>query len=291
MRLNEHGKWQPTVAGLVLFGKPVALRRIFPMTRVDYIRVPGREWVPDPERRFDSLELRDPLFRLIRRVQAAILDDLPKAFGLAEGDLQRKDSPIVPQRVIREVGAIDNASWRDINKVDTLTASQSLKKLRDAGLLRQKGRGSATWYQPTGKMLGDDDGLSSNPDGLSSKLDGLSSNPGALSSNPQGLSSNPDPLADPARRALLNELPGELAAQVGAIGQRRPPEEMRELVVALCQHRDCHAEELALLLARNVETVRQNYLRPLLRAGRICMTRPDVPNDPEQAYRVVEERP
>jgi len=68
-------------------------------------------------------------------------------------------------------------------------------------------------------------------------------------------------------------------------------EEVRELVVALCQHRDCHAEELALLLARNVETVRQNYLRPLLRAGRICMTRPDVPNDPEQAYRVVEERP
>nr|WP_291933587.1 hypothetical protein [Accumulibacter sp.] len=98
-------------------------------------------------------------------------------------------------------------------------------------------------------------------------------------------------MADPARRALLNELSGELAAQVGAIGQRRPPEEVRDLVVALCQHRDCRAEELALLLARNVETVRQNYLRPLLRAGRIRMTRPEVPNDPEQAYRVVEERP
>ena len=309
VRLNEHGKWQPTVAGLVLFGKPVALRRTFPMTRVDYIRVPGREWVPNPERRFDSLELRDPLFRLIRRVQAAILDDLPKAFGLAEGDLQRKDSPIVPQRVIREavvnalmhrsyrshapvqiirysnrleirnpgfslkspdhlgepgslprnpklaaalydtrfaetkgsgvrvmremcekaglapplfesdrgqdqfvvrlffhhflgpddlawlarfknlhlseaearalvvareVGAIDNATWRDTNKVDALTASQSLKKLRDAGLLQQKGRGSATWYQPTGKMLGDDDGLSSNPLSLSRDFGALS---------------------------------------------------------------------------------------------------------------------
>ena len=424
VRLNEQGTWQPTVAGLILFGKPVALRRTFPMTRVDYIRVPGREWVSDPERRFDSLELRDPLFRLIRRVQAAILDDLPKAFGLAEGDLQRKDSPIVPQRVIREavvnalmhrnyrshapvqiirysnrleirnpgfslkspdhlgepgslprnpklaaalydtrfaetkgsgvrvmreicekaglapplfesdrgqdqfvvrlffhhflgpgdlvwlarfknlhlseaearalvvareVGAIDNATWRDINKVDTLTASQSLKKLRGAGLLQQKGRGSATWYQPTGKMLGDNDGLPSNSGGLSSKLDGLSSNPQGLSSNPQGLSSNSDLLADPERRALFNELPGEIAAQVGAIGQRRPPEEVRELVVALCQHRDYRAEELALLLARNVETVRQNYLRPLLRAGRIRMTRPDVPNDPEQAYRAVGE--
>jgi ATP-dependent DNA helicase RecG len=417
VRQNARGQWQPTVAGLILFGKPIALRRTFPMTRVDYIRVPGREWVPDPERRFDSIELRDPLFRLIRRVQAAILDDLPKTFGLAEGDVQRKDSPIMPQRVIREavvnalmhrsyrshapvqiirysnrleirnpgfslkspehlgepgslprnpklaaalydtrfaetkgsgvrvmremcdtaglapplfesdrgqdqfvvrlffhhflgpadlawlarfkdlhlsetearalvvvreVGAIDNAAWRDINKVDTLTASQSLKKLRDAGLLQQKGRGSATWYQPTGKMLGDDESLSSNPNGLSS-------NPQALSSNPQALSSNPDPLADAARRALLNELSGELAAQVGAIGQRRPPEEVRELVVELCRHRGYRAEDLALLLVRNVETVRQNYLRPLLRAGRIRMTRPEVPNAPEQAYRAVEE--
>jgi ATP-dependent DNA helicase RecG len=65
----------------MLFGKPVTLRRCFPMTRVDYIRVPGREWVPDPDRRFDTIELRDPLFRLIRRAQAAILDDLPKGFA------------------------------------------------------------------------------------------------------------------------------------------------------------------------------------------------------------------
>jgi ATP-dependent DNA helicase RecG len=37
-----------TLAGLVVFGKPTALRRHLPMTRVDYIRVEGREWVPDP---------------------------------------------------------------------------------------------------------------------------------------------------------------------------------------------------------------------------------------------------
>ena len=36
--------------------------------------------------------------------------------------------------------------------------------------------------------------------------------------------------------------------------------------------------------ASKAETVRQDCLRPLLRAGRIAMTRPDKPNDPEQAY-------
>jgi ATP-dependent DNA helicase RecG len=292
VRRNAQGAWQPTVAGLVLLGKPVALRRCFPMTRVDYIRVPGREWVPDPDRRFDTVELRDPLFRLIRRAQAAILDDLPKAFGLAEGELQRQDSPLVPQRVIREAvvnalmhrsyrlqapvqiirysnrleirnpgfslkspdhlgepgsvprnpkvaaalydtrfaetkgsgvrvmremceraglapplfesdrgqdqftlrlffhhflgpddlawlarfkelqlseaearalvvareaGAMDNQTYREINKVDTLAASKALRRLRDAGLFTQKDRGSATWYQPTARMLGRND--------------------------------------------------------------------------------------------------------------------------------------
>jgi ATP-dependent DNA helicase RecG len=95
-------------------------------------------------------------------------------------------------------------------------------------------------------------------------------------------------LDSPERRDLLNELPGEFAARVGALGQRRPPEEVRELVVALCRLRAFRAEELATLLVRNPETVRQNYLRPLLRAGRIAMTRPEAPNDPEQAYRTVE---
>ncbi len=429
VRLNERNQQQPTVVGMMLFGTSIALRRSFPMTRVDYIRVPGREWVPDPERRFDSIEMRDSLFRLIRRVQAAILDDLPKAFGLAEGDLQRKDSPVVPQRVIREavvnalmhrsyrthapvqiirysnrleirnpgfslkspehlgepgsmprnpklaaalydtrfaetkgsgvrvmreiceqvglapplfesdraqeqfvvrlffhhflgpddlvwlgrfkglqlsegearalvvtreVGAIDNATWREINKVDTLSASQGLKKLRDAGLLQQHGRGSATWYQPTSELLGQADGqdgtdgaLSSNPEHLFSNPSGVSSNPAGLSSNPGAVASNLDLVVEAARRALLNELPGELAAEVGKVGQRHSPDAVREVVVALCQHRDYRAEELAQLLSRNVETVRQNYLRPLLRAGRITMTRPDKPNDPEQAYRAV----
>ena len=72
---------------------------------------------------------------------------------------------------------------------------------------------------------------------------------------------------------------------MGAIGQRRPPHEVQDLLVTLCELRPRQAEEIAALLGCNVETVRQNYLRPLLRAGRIAMTRPDKPNDPDQAYR------
>jgi ATP-dependent DNA helicase RecG len=434
LRRDAKDQWKPTVAGLILFGKPTALRRCFPMTRVDYIRVPGRDWVPDPDRRFDTVELRDPLFRLIRRAQAAVLDDLPKSFGLEEGELQRQDKPVIPLRVIREAlvnalmhrsyrshspvqiiryanrleirnpgfslkspehlgepgsqprnpkiaavlhetrfaetkgsgirvmresmeqagltpplfesdrggdqfvaryffhhflgeediawlarfrdlhlsddeakalivvreaGAIDNATYRDLSKVDTLAASQALRRLRDAGLLAQKGRGSATYYVPT-ERLGVEEGLPSNLEALSSKpFDGLSSNPPVLSSNLSALSSNPQALFDEAtglstkfdetlRSVLLDNLPGSLAARLGAIGLRHPPQEIRELVVAMCAQRDWRVDQLSAVLRRNPEVVRQNYLRPLMKEGRLVMTKPEEPNDPQQAYRAVE---
>lgn len=433
IRRNPQGAnpeaWQPTVAGLMLFGKPVALRRCFPMMRVDYIRVPGREWVPQPDRRFDTIDLRDPLLRLIRRAQAAILDDLPKGFALEEGDLQRHDTPAIPLRVIREAlvnalmhrsyrshspvqiiryanrleirnpgfslksqdhlgepgsqlrnpkiaaalydtrlaetkgsgirvmresmeqagltpplfesdrsndqfvaryffhhflgaediawlaqfkdlhlsedeakalivvreaGALNNGTYRELTKVDTLTASQALRRLRDAGLLAQKGRGSATYYVPTERLLAS--GLSSNPDalsgeseGLSTKLDGLSTKAGALSTNPEGLSAMLADAQDAQRKALLNELPGSLAARIGAIGQRHPPGEVCDAIVEICRLRDWRAEELATLLQRHSRYVRNNYLRPLMRDGRLAMTNPNEPSDPQQAYRASED--
>ena len=55
--------------------------------------------------------------------------------------------------VVREMGAITNADYRNINCVETLTASASLRRLRDLGLLEQKGRSNATYYVPTSKLL------------------------------------------------------------------------------------------------------------------------------------------
>ncbi len=193
--------------------------------------------------------------------------------------------------MVREAGALNNGTYRELTKVDTLTASQSLRRLRDAGLLAQKGQGSATYYVPTERLV--DKGLSSNPPPLSSESDGLLSKPPGLLSNPASLLSNPpEPVFDEARRReLLNGLPGELAAKVGAIGQRHPPEDVRALVLSLCQFRPWRTEELSDLLRRRPETIRQHYLRPLMREGRLTMTNPQEPNDPQQAYRAVGARP
>ncbi|MCW8127886.1 ATP-binding protein [Microbulbifer halophilus] len=105
-RVND--QWKPNLAGLLLLGKPLSLRRLLPAVRVDYVRIQGTQWVEDPEQRFaTTIDFREPLLRLIPRLEAAILDDMPRHFRLREGETQRSDQPLVPQKVIRE--AIVNA--------------------------------------------------------------------------------------------------------------------------------------------------------------------------------------
>ncbi|GHU28794.1 transcriptional regulator [Betaproteobacteria bacterium] len=102
------GQLRPTLAGIVLFGKPLALRRLLPAVRIDYIRVPGNEWVEDPENRFQSIDIRKPLLLALPQVEASIIDELPKGFHLPEGQLQSVQEPILPRQVIRE--ALANAA-------------------------------------------------------------------------------------------------------------------------------------------------------------------------------------
>jgi len=196
-------------------------------------------------------------------------------------DLHLTDEEARALVAVREQGAIDNAMYRELNRVDTLGASQSLRRLRDAGLLEQKGRGSGTYYLPTQRLLGDDElatALSSNPQALSSNPGGLSSNPEGLSSNPGGLSSNPYWL----------KLPPELQELVAGLGQRTTPDKLREAVIRLCRYRPWQASELAGLFGRNPVYLGTQYLRPLVNADVLAYTMPDQPNHPHQAYRAVD---
>lgn len=98
----------PTLAGVVLFGKAMALRRLLPAVRIDYIRVSGNEWVKDPENRFQSIDIRKPLLLALPQAEASIVDEMPKGFRLPEGQLQSIQEPILPRKVIRE--ALANAA-------------------------------------------------------------------------------------------------------------------------------------------------------------------------------------
>jgi ATP-dependent DNA helicase RecG len=131
---KQGDKLKPTVAGVLLFGTAKALRQFFPMMRIDYIRVPGVEWVKDPDRRFDTVEIRNPLIRAVQRIRASILEDLPKAFSLPAGQQQAQEIPLLPDRVIREVvaNAVMHRSYRVHGSIQIIRYANRLE-VRNSG--------------------------------------------------------------------------------------------------------------------------------------------------------------
>lgn len=131
---QDKDEWRPTVAGLILFGTRKALRQFFPMMRLDYIRVPGRIWVQDPNHPFESIEMRDSLFRMLPRGQAAIMDDIPRAFSFNSDGLKRQEEPRIPPRVVREalVNAVMHRSYQIHGPVEIIRYANRLE-IRNPG--------------------------------------------------------------------------------------------------------------------------------------------------------------
>jgi ATP-dependent DNA helicase RecG len=137
-------EWKPTLAGVVLFGKAMALRRLLPALRVDYVRVVGTQWVDDPEQRFQSVDIRQPLMLALPKAEASVVDDLPKGFRLPEGELQSQQEPLLPRKVIREAlaNAVMHRSYQDhspvqivrySNRIEILNPGFSLKDMASLG--------------------------------------------------------------------------------------------------------------------------------------------------------------
>jgi ATP-dependent DNA helicase RecG len=127
--VRRSGELRPTVGGILLFARRPAIRRLFPANRLDYIRVAGKEWVEDPDERFTTLDLRDTLPRLIQRAAAAVLDDLPRAFQLPEGEVQRSEQTILPGKVVREavVNAVMHRNYQRQQPIQLIRYSNRLE--------------------------------------------------------------------------------------------------------------------------------------------------------------------
>jgi ATP-dependent DNA helicase RecG len=399
-----------TVAGLIVFGKPMSLRRHLPMTRVDYIRVEGREWVPDPDKRYQSIEKLGPLILTIPALVGQVLEDIPKAFTLAEDNIQRRDVPLIPRKVIREalvnavmhrsyqrhqpvqiiryanrieiknpgyslvpderlgepgsqtrnpkiaailhdvgfaetkgtgiramreamdqanltqplfesdrasdeftvrllvmhllspedwrwlsqfkdcnldaddaralivireLGAIDNAAYRSINHLDTLTASGRLRRLRDAGLLEQRGKAAATYYLP-GRRLRAALGAPTEPGQL--RTDTTALRPEFTGLRPEFTGLRPE------FEALRAELTPDIKALLDELGERATPQELDEVIIGLTAWRPLSLDELAGLTGRAGDHLRKRNLKRLIGDGRIAYLHPDEPNHPNQKY-------
>lgn len=427
---KEKGEIQLTYAGLLLFGKRIAHRRLLPMVRVDYVRVPGNEWMEDPENRFTTIDMRGSLLEMVQRVFSQITDDLPKGFVLPEGELQA-ESIGLPTRVLREaivnalihrtyrenqpiqiirygnrieiknpgfslkpedhlgepgsksrnpfiaavfhetnlaetkgsgirtmralmekanllpptfesdhgrnqftvrlllhhflgvddvqwlstfevydlnedqkraliftreVGAIDNSSYRQLNGVDILKASGDLRDMRLKELLNQKGKGRATYYV-VGKnfIIGDATEDSKPPVSVSAPVDDLKTPPPGDSEPPLG--DNEPPLGDsePPRKGegakseeILKRLPQELISEIPLFRKRIQDKSLlADFICRLCEADSFQIHELSIILNKTEKYLLFNFIKPLREKGMLEYTIPDMPNHFKQAYRAV----
>jgi ATP-dependent DNA helicase RecG len=290
------------VAGIVLFGSTMALRRCFPMMRIDYIRVPGRKWVENPDHRFDTLEIRAPLFTAIRRATNTVRDELIQSFSLPEGALAREDEPTLPLRVIRdeesralvfvrELGAIDNAAYRSINRTDTLNASVHLRRLRDLGLLEMKGAGNRTYYVPgvpllVGTTVDHAAGTAVNPHQPPRNTHQPTPNTHQPTANTHQPTANThQPPADTHQLGAM--LPEGLRARIPSAGTKPRKNTLRALIRDLCTCRALSAKELAALLrGRDQKHLVREFLSPMVHEGLLAYTIPAMENHPDQRYTV-----
>ncbi len=172
----------------------------------------------------------------------------------------------------RRHGQVDNASMRRIAGLDTLEASQLLRRLRDSELLELHSAGPASYYT-LHPDISDRGGLEADRGGLEADRGGLRRDRGGLEADRGGL------------RADRGELTGEEREMVKNLGKRPRKEKLRKAILTLASRRAWRPSELAEVLGnRNARRLAERHLSPMYQEGLLERTNPENPSDPNQAY-------
>ncbi len=320
---KQNGEYKPNIAGLVLMAKPLALRRLLPVVRIDYVRINGTQWVEDPNNRFSiTLDFLEPLIRLIPKLESTILDDMPRHFRLEEGQIQRSDQPILPQQVIREavVNALMHRDYyinqpiliaRYSNRLEILNPGYSLKPenelgemgsrprnpilasvLYDLDLAETKGSGIRTMRRLLQEASLTPPAFISNREAnqftATYLLNDLSSivklsNGSDLDSDTRELDSNTSDLD-----SNTSELPEFLQHLIKTLTPKTRKAKLWPIILHLCSIRPWPAEKLAQLLHRKADWLKTQHLSPMRQEGLVNYQFTEIINHPEQAYATTE---
>lgn len=193
--------------------------------------------------------------------------------------------------MLREIGALDNSTYRQVSGVSVAKASSDLKKLCDMGLLISKGKSRGVYYLPSdqftsacgAKQSEELKFVTSIPDNEVSIPDNKASIPDNEVSIPDNKVSIPDSMAID----LLQSLPIKLQYQITNLKKRTSPDEVKQIILDMCAERAFSAYELSLLLKRGDKYIQDQYLKRLLDLGLLEYSYPDMPRHPKQSYKTV----
>ncbi|TQV74533.1 AAA family ATPase [Exilibacterium tricleocarpae] len=165
---------------------------------------------------------------------------------------------------------VDHRRMMAILDIHPRDLSQLFSGLVERGLLLQEGSGRGTVYcLPSARVA---DMVDETTDGGQSS-GGLEESSGGLEASSGGLGPNPGDMD--ALRAIAAAVAGKRKASREAV---------RGAILALCHQREMRLEDLTRLLNRSADTLRKEYLQPLLREKRLRLKYPTKPSHPQQAY-------
>ena len=205
---------------------------------------------------------------------------------------------------VREVGAIDNATYRQLDSSIThARARLEIHKLCDLGFLEKKGQGRNTYYIRTSKVvsLGErlrpqNERLLPQHGTLGEKIppqhgtlgekippqhgtlgEKIPPQHGTLGKKipPQGEKIPPQHSTfeiesqPKSRNELLRELPKGLQERVAKLGKWASRENVSQLLVDLCAFKPYSYEELALIIQRAAKPMKDKYIKPLRLANKL----------------------
>jgi ATP-dependent DNA helicase RecG len=167
---------------------------------------------------------------------------------------------------VRESGAIDNQTYRQLNASDTLTASGDLRRMRAVGLLEKKGGGPATYYVADTKMLPN-----------------IMADSGAKSANTPQQGANTPQLTTNTPKLTL---PADLQDIIADLGKKPRIETTKSVIMRLCAWSVLSADEIASYLGKtSKKDLVRTILKPMIDDGLLTYTYPDMTNHPKQKYR------
>jgi len=194
---------------------------------------------------------------------------------------------------VREVGAIDNMTYRQMSNTETLKASRELRAMRDAGLLTDRGKGSATYYKPGDRLLaamqtryqgdteryqGDTERYQGNAERYhgdvapSQTIDG------------QGDGKSVDDQKYHGMEEKYHALPSNVRWKLEGLGAHASKGQLREAILLLCSVQPMTKENLAEYLHRNADYIRIKFLKDMIKAKELRFRFPEMVKHPSQAY-------
>ena len=200
---------------------------------------------------------------------------------------------------VREVGAIDNQTYRQMADCDTLKASTDLRMLKSHNLFALKGKGKATYYiSGPGLSTEPTDALSTEPARLNTEpTHTLSTEPSGITTEPGGVNTEAELqftedsefLSKEAnaidRENLLKELTSEIQSKISELKERESnPLKLKEVIKDICSIRPFKLVEIASLLQKGDNYLSRKYLKPMIDSAELRFQYPEMINHPDQAY-------